>query len=243
MSNDCIMAEGVGIKFNIQHEKSSTVKKAISRAFYKKEIVKEKLWALRDVNFKIGKGEATAIIGRNGSGKTTLLRAIAGIYIPDEGRIAVNGKVSTLLSLTAGFQSGLTGYDNIYLTGLLLGMSKKDICSMINNIIAFSELGNFMDTSVKNYSSGMRARLGFSIAINIPHDILLIDETLAVGDKAFREKCMDKMRALKARGKTIILVSHSNEAIKGFCDRAIWLEKGLVKKEGPSNKIASLYFS
>ncbi|MDD5194057.1 MAG: ABC transporter ATP-binding protein [Candidatus Omnitrophica bacterium] len=239
---DCIIAKNIGISFNLKHEKRNTIKKAIRSALFK-GAGKEKFWALRGVSFTIKKGEIVGIIGRNGSGKSTLLRVIADIYAPDEGVIDVKGKVSTLLSLTAGFAPELSGYDNVYLSGLLLGMKKEDIDNIIGKVTDFSELGNFLDVPVKKYSSGMVARLGFSIAINIEQDIMLIDEALAVGDNLFRKKCEEKMEMLKKEDKTIVVVSHSVETIKNFCNKAIWLDRGQVKYQGLVAETVEKYFS
>ncbi|MDD5583480.1 MAG: ABC transporter ATP-binding protein [Candidatus Omnitrophica bacterium] len=238
---DCIIADNIGISFRLKHEKRNTIKKAIRTALLN-GANKEKFWALRHVSFSIKKGEIVGIIGRNGSGKSTLLRIIAGIYVPDEGTVEVKEKVSTLLSLTAGFQPELSGYDNVYLSGFLLGMQKEHIDGIMEKIVAFSELGSFLDVPVKKYSSGMLARLGFSIAINIEQDILLIDEALAVGDNLFRKKCEESMEMLKKEGKTIIVVSHSVETIKNFCNKAIWLDKGRIQHQGDAGSVIEKYF-
>lgn len=235
-----IEANNIGIMFKLRHEKRWTLKKSAMNIFNRKRPT-QNFWALKKVGFKLNEGESLGIIGRNGSGKTTLLRVIGRIFKPDEGSIKVNGKVSTLLSVTVGFQPELSGLENIYLTGAILGLKKKQIDTILDDIIDFSELNDFIDVPVKTYSSGMYARLGFSIAVNIENDIMLIDEVLGVGDSRFREKCESKMRRFKEKGKTIVLVSHNTEAIKSFCNRAILLDKGMVKAEGKPEAVVEKY--
>jgi len=235
-----IEAKNIGIMFKLRHERRRTLKKSVMNIF-KKKLSTQNFWALKNVSFKVNEGESLGIIGKNGSGKTTLLRVIGGIFKPDEGSINVMGKVSTLLSVGAGFQPELSGLENIYLNGTILGLKKKEIDAIVDNIIAFSELNNFIDVPVKTYSSGMHARLGFSIAVNIERDIMLIDEVLGVGDRHFREKCERKMSQFKERAKTIILVSHNTEAIKSFCDRAILLDKGIMVAEGQPEDVVEQY--
>ncbi len=238
--SEFISGNNLSISFNLKHERRNTIKNAIHN-FFSGKSPSEKFWALRKVSFSIKQGETVGVIGRNGSGKSTLLRIIAGIYTPDEGSIVVSGRTSTLLSLTAGFQPELSGFDNIFLSGLLLGVKKKTIETLMKDIASFSELNEFLDVPVKKYSSGMVARLGFSIAIHIEHDILLVDEALAVGDSAFRKKCEDRMLKLKNEGKTIILVTHSTDMVRNFCDTALWLEKGNVRLAGSAHDVAQEY--
>jgi len=235
-----IEAKNIGIMFKLRHERRRTLKKSVMNIF-KKKLSTQNFWALKDVSFKVNEGESLGIIGKNGSGKTTLLRVIGGIFKPDEGSINVRGKVSTLLSVGAGFQPELSGLENIYLNGTILGLKKKEIDAIADSIIAFSELNNFIDVPVKTYSSGMHARLGFSIAVNIERDIMLIDEILGVGDRHFREKCERKMSQFRERAKTIILVSHNTEAIKSFCNRAILLDKGIMIAEGQPEDVVEQY--
>lgn len=240
---DVIKAENIGIRFNLQRERKGTFKGVVARVLKKGFERKKEFWALRHVSFGLKPGENLGIIGRNGSGKSTLLRVIAGVFQPDEGMVQVNGKLSPLLSLGTGFQAELSGLDNIYLNGMLLGLTKEKIDDLVEEIIKFSELEDFIDTPVKNYSSGMYARLGFAIAVHIVRDILLIDEVLGVGDTQFQKKCGAKMRSFKKQGKTIILVSHSMEAIKSFCSRAIWLDGGEIKAQGPVEEVTAKYLS
>jgi len=237
---DIIEADNIGIMFKLRHEKRWTLKKSAMNIFKGKPPA-QNLWALKRVSFKLNEGECLGIIGRNGSGKTTLLRVIGGIFEPDEGSIKVNGRVSTLLSIAVGFQPQLSGLENIYLTGVILGLKKKKMDAIIDDIIDFSELNDFIDVPVKTYSSGMYARLGFSIAVNVERDVILIDEILGVGDSCFREKCERKMRQFKEQGKTIVLVSHNTDAIKSFCNRAILLDKGTVRAEGKPEEVVEHY--
>ena len=199
------------------------------------------LWALKDVSFEVKKGETVGIIGPNGAGKSTILKLIAGVTKPTRGKITINGRVSPLIELGAGFHPDLTGRENIYLSGAILGLAKKEIDKKFKEIVDFAELWDFIDQPVKHYSSGMYMRLGFSIAVSIQPEILLIDEILAVGDTAFQEKCLDKMRDFQARGVTIIFVSHSLETVKNFCQRAILLKNGEVKREGKTGAVIADY--
>ncbi len=202
-----------------------TLKELVPAAIKKREARKE-LWALKNVSFKIKRGEAIGIVGPNGAGKSTILKLIAGVTRQDKGKIVVNGRVSPLIELGAGFHPDLTGAENIYLNGSILGLTKKEIDEKFTEIVDFAELWDFITQPVKRYSSGMYARLGFAIAVNTDADILLVDEVLAVGDRAFQAKCLSKFHHLRSLGKTIILVSHSMDLILNFCDRGIFLNKG-----------------
>jgi len=199
------------------------------------------LWALKNVSFEIKKGETVGIIGPNGAGKSTILKLIARVTKPTKGKIIVNGKVSPLIELGAGFHPDLTGRENIYLNGAILGLTKREIDRKFKEIVDFAELWDFIDQPVKHYSSGMYMRLGFSIAVHTDPEILLIDEILAVGDTAFQEKCLDKMRDFQAQGVTIIFVSHSLETVKNFCQRTILLKDGQIKEEGETKVVIADY--
>ncbi len=236
-----IQADNLGIKFQLHREKRGTVKGAIAGIFASKYSQSQEFWALRKVSFSVEKGEILGVIGRNGSGKTTLVRVIGGIFSPDEGKIEINGTVSTLLSITAGFQPELSGLENIYLNGILMGFKEREIDRLLDDIIKFSELGKFIEVPVKTYSSGMHARLGFSIAINLKRDIMLIDEVLGVGDTNFHEKCDKKIKDIMQEGRTIVLVSHSMESIKKFSDKVIWLERGIIQAGGKPQNIIEQY--
>lgn len=196
---------------------------------------------LNGVSFEVKKGDFFGIVGRNGSGKSTLLKTIAGIYQPNEGSVTVNGKLIPFIELGVGFNADLTGRENVYLNGALLGFSRDEITNMYDEIVDFAELHDFMEERLKNYSSGMQVRLAFSIAIRAKGDVLLLDEVLAVGDAAFQQKCYDYFGQLKEEGRTVVLVSHSMSAVQRFCSRALLLEGGKVEAVGSSDEIASLY--
>ncbi len=201
------------------------------------------IWALRDVSFAVKQGEAVGIIGRNGAGKTTLLRILTRITEPTEGYAEIRGRVGSLLEVGTGFHSDLTGRENIYLYGSILGMKKREIDRKFDEIVAFSEVEKFIDTPVKRYSSGMQVRLAFSVAAHLEPEILLVDEVLAVGDAAFQKKCMGKMNNVASEGRTVLLVSHHMEAIMGLCSRAIWLDKGKVVSDGSADQVVREYIS
>ena len=198
-------------------------------------------YALHDVSFNVARGETFGIIGRNGSGKSTALKLIAGVMAPSEGQVRVAGRVSPLIELGAGFHPDLTGHENIFLNASILGMSNREIKARFDEIVAFSELPDFMDTPVKRYSSGMYVRLGFSIAVHSDPDILLVDEILAVGDAPFQDKCLAKMREIQDRGVSIVLVSHALPLVEEFCHRALLLHSGRVMAEGNPQEVVHRY--
>jgi len=238
-----VEATGLGLKFTMKRGRRKYIQDAALGLFRRSDEDSERFWALRDVSFGVGKGETLGVIGRNGSGKTTLLRVIGGIYTPDEGKIEVHGRVSTLLSTTAGFQPELSGRENVFLNGILMGFSKKEIAGLYDEIVDFAELGAFMNMPVKTYSAGMYARLGFAIAINVKEDILLVDEVLSVGDAKFSEKARNAMEQVLTEGRTIILVSHQMDTIRRFGTRVLWLDKGKVMAEGPTEEVIARYLS
>lgn len=201
----------------------------------------EDFWALRDVSFEINKGETVGIIGNNGSGKSTILKLIAGVMYPTKGEVRVDGRISPLIELGAGFHAELTGRENIYLNGTILGLTEKQIDARFKDIVAFSELGDFIDTPVKHYSSGMYMRLGFSVAVHTDPEILLVDEILAVGDAAYQEKCFRKMEEFKKKGVTIVIVTHAMKSVEQFCDKVYLIEKGIVKASGDAGKVIKDY--
>lgn len=235
-----IKVDHISKNFKLPHEKTTSIKGAVVN-FYKKKRSFEQQQALKDISFEVKKGEFFGIVGRNGSGKSTLLKLLAGIYEPTEGTIAVNGKLTPFIELGVGFNPELTGRENVYLNGALLGFSRKEMAAMYDSIVAFAELRRFMDQKLKNYSSGMQVRLAFSIAIRADSAILLLDEVLAVGDAAFQKKCYDYFMLLKKNKKTVVLVTHDMGAVRQYCDRAIMIEKGLVKKRGKPEDIAQAY--
>ncbi len=200
-------------------------------------------YALRDVQLEFAQGETVGIIGRNGSGKSTLLKILAGIVKPTTGKVQVDGKLSALIELGAGFHPEISGRENIFINGIILGLSRAQLRERFDEIVAFAGLEDFIDAPVRTYSSGMYVRLGFSIAINVDPDILLIDEILAVGDEKFAHKCIDKMAEYKKTGKTIVLVSHNLGQIEKFCDRAVWIEKGRVANDGGPRRVIDDYLA
>ncbi len=237
-NNIAICIKNMSKDFIIYGDKANTLKERIIR-FNKNN--KEIRNVLKNINIDIKKGETVALIGVNGSGKSTLLKLITRIIYPTSGAIKVNGKVSSLLELGAGFHPDFSGRENIYFNASIFGLTKKEIDDRLDSIIEFSELEEFIDTPIRTYSSGMYMRLAFSVAINVDADIILIDEILAVGDQHFQEKCMDKMLELKKNGKTIVFVSHSAGAVKFLCDRAIWLKDGEIEMDDKTDDVLKEY--
>lgn len=237
-NNIAIRIKNMSKDFIIYGDKANTLKERIIR-FNKNN--KEIRNVLKNINIDIKKGETVALIGVNGSGKSTLLKLITRIIYPTSGTIKVNGKVSSLLELGAGFHPDFSGRENIYFNASIFGLTKKEIDERLDSIIEFSELEEFIDTPIRTYSSGMYMRLAFSVAINVDADIILIDEILAVGDQHFQEKCMDKMLELKKNGKTIVFVSHSAGAVKFLCDRAIWLKDGEIEMDDKTEDVLKEY--
>lgn len=234
-----IKVENVSKTFNLPHENVSSIKSIIVKPFKRRGYEKQEV--LKGIDFDIKKGEFFGIVGRNGSGKSTLLKLLAGIYSPDTGTIKVNGKLTPFIELGVGFNPELTGKENVYLNGALLGFNRKEMSQMYDEIVEFAELEKFMDQKLKNYSSGMQVRLAFSIAIQANSDILVLDEVLAVGDYNFQQKCFEYFRHLKKLKKTVILVSHDSNALQMFCTNGILLEKGVIKKRGKINSILKEY--
>ena len=236
-----IKLDHVDLTFEVRDEKVDTLKEIFIRTLKRNVSNKIKVHALKDISFEIFRGEKVGIIGYNGAGKSTLLNVITGIYPPDKGNVYAYGKISPLLSLGAGFDMNFSGRKNIILNGAVLGYDKKYLESKIDEIIEFSELEEFIDIPIKNYSSGMLAKLGFSIATSVNPDILIIDEILGVGDVNFRKKSADKIKSLMDGGTTVLLVSHSILQIRDLCDKAIWLDNGSVRKIGEVNKVCDEY--
>ena len=199
--------------------------------------------AVRNVSFKVPQGSTFGIIGRNGSGKSTMLKLVAGITKPTDGTVTVNGRVSALIELGAGFHPEISGRENVFINGIMLGLSKREIARRFDEIVEFAELRDFIDAPVKTYSSGMYVRLGFAVAINVDPDVLLVDEVLAVGDEAFTHKCLDKFAEFRRRGKTILLVTHSLNLVERFCDDVLWLDGGAVRGEGDPRRVVSEYIA
>ncbi len=236
---NAIEVRNVSKTFKIPHEKIDSMRSAFVNIFSKRNY--EKFNALDDVSFEVKKGETFGIIGRNGSGKSTLLKILAGVYEADKGEIEIDGMMSPFLELGIGFNNELSGRDNIFMNGIILGLSQKDIEEKFNDIVEFSEIGRFIDQKVKNYSSGMRGRLGFSVAIHANRDILLMDEVMAVGDISFKKKCLDVFEDFKKQGKTIVLVNHNPDIIKQDCDRAMALDQSKIKAIGNSDEVVREY--
>lgn len=241
MNEDVVVTvDHVSKTFRLPHEKTNSIK-GLFVSMFKRKRGYEKFNALMDVSFEIKQGDFFGIVGRNGSGKSTLLKMLAGIYSPSKGTINVQGKLVPFIELGVGFNPELTGRENVYLNGALLGFSRKEMSGMYDDIVGFAEIERFMDQKLKNYSSGMQVRLAFSIAIRAKADILLLDEVLAVGDAAFQQKCFDYFETLRRDKKTVIFVSHDMSAITRFCNRAVYLEDGVLKKSGDSFDIAEVY--
>lgn len=235
-----IKLEKISKVFKLPHEKHASLKSRIIN-FRPQKKTYELQQALKDISFEVSKGEFFGIVGRNGSGKSTLLKLLAGIYTPSAGSVNVNGSLTPFIELGVGFNPELTGRENVYLNGALLGFSRKEMQAMYDDIVQFAELERFMDQKLKNYSSGMEVRLAFSIAIKVNSDILLLDEVLAVGDAAFQKKCFDYFRKLKKDKKTVVFISHDMNAVREYCDRAILIEKGEVLAAGSSEEVAQRY--
>lgn len=238
MSQVAVRVDHVSKSFRMYHERNQTLKSAIMR---RRRSVHEDFWALRDVTFDVPVGSTFGLVGSNGSGKSTLLKCLAQIYYPNEGTITHHGKVAAMLEVGSGFHSELSGRENIYLNGSILGMSRREVKAKLDDIIGFSGVEQFIDQPVKNYSSGMYVRLGFAIAINVDPDILVVDEVLAVGDAEFQARCFDKFAEFKKDGKTVILVSHSTETVKRMCDQGAWINKGELMRVGTAEEAIAAY--
>jgi len=237
-----IIVDNISKKFRIPHEKKTTVFQNIV-GLIKRQFDYEELWALKDISFEVNKGEALGIIGRNGSGKSTLLKILAKVLYPDSGSVSLNGKVASFLELGVGFQSELSARENVYIYSSILGLSRKQVDRIYDDIFDFAELKKFENMKLKNFSSGMYLRLAFSTAINAVPDTFLIDEVFAVGDEAFQKKCRDKMNQFKAEGKTIIFVSHALETVKELCQRSMLLNEGRIVTMGDTEKVINDYLA
>lgn len=217
------------------------VHRGLLRLAGRKKEPEQRFVALDDVSFSVAPGEALGIIGPNGAGKSTSLRLAAGVYPPDSGEVVVRGRVSALIELSAGFHPDLSGRENIFLGGALLGLRKKQIQDVFDEIAAFADIGPFLESPVRTYSTGMAVRLGFAVAAYVPAEVLLVDEVLAVGDLDFREKCMNRMRERRSEDVSVVFVSHNLDAISQFCDRAILLHHGRIRMEGPPDEVVAAY--
>nr|WP_297425914.1 ABC transporter ATP-binding protein [uncultured Actinotalea sp.] len=233
-----ITVEDVAKRFRIYRERNQSLKASLMRGRRAKY---DEFWALQDVSFEIPQGSTFGLIGENGSGKSTLLKCLARILVPDRGRIAVDGTIAALLELGSGFHPELTGRENVYLNGSILGLSKKDIDARFDGIVDFAGIEQFIDQPVKNYSSGMYVRLGFSVAINVEPEILLVDEVLAVGDAAFQAKCMERFADFRAQGRTVVIVSHAMGTMRSLCDQVAWLDHGRLAGVGEASDLVDDY--
>ena len=239
--NVAIKITHVSKDFKLYYDKANTLKEKLLFFSKKNRSKNDVLHVLKNINLTINKGESVALIGTNGSGKSTLLKLMTKIIYPNKGTISTNGKLTSLLELGAGFHDDFTGRENIYFNASIFGLTRSEIDAKIDEIIEFSELGEFIDNPVRTYSSGMYMRLAFSVAINVQAEILLIDEILAVGDQHFQEKCFAKLKELKKSGKTIVIVTHSMDQVKQFCDRSVWLYKGEIKMDGKTSDVLEEY--
>ena len=240
MSEAAVVVDKVSKRFRIYHERNQSIKQTVLR---RRRGVYEEFWALRDVSLEIAPASTYGLIGENGSGKSTLLKCMARILVPDEGTVTARGSISALLELGAGFHPELSGRENVFLNGAILGIPAKELSRKFDEIVAFSGIERFIDTPVKNYSSGMYVRLGFSVAINVSPDILLVDEVLSVGDAEFQKRCRDKFVELRNSGCTIVVVSHAMEMVKELCDTAAWLEQGQLIQTGSAREVIKGYLT
>lgn len=240
MNDIMVNVENVSMQFNMSSEKIDSLKEYFTR-LVKGNLHFESFWALQDVSFTVGRGEVLGIVGLNGSGKSTMLKIISGIMKPTQGHAEIFGTLSPMIELGAGFDPDLTGRENIFLNGSVMGYSKEFIESVFDEIIDFSELGQFIDTQVKNYSSGMQARLGFAVATVVKPQILIVDEVLAVGDFKFQQKCENRIQELLRGDTTVLLVTHSLQQIRRLCTKVLWLEKGKTVMLGETDTVCDAY--
>lgn len=240
MAQPAVEVKNVSILFNLNKEKVDNIKEYFVK-FVTRKLMFTEFWALKDISFTVNKGERLGILGFNGAGKSTLLKTVAGVLKPTKGSVTVHGVIAPLLELGAGFDSNYSGKENIFLYGATMGYSRKYIQERYDEIVEFSELKDFIDVPVKNYSSGMKARLGFAIATAVEPEVLILDEVLSVGDAKFRRKSEAKVRSMFDRGVTVLFVSHSTEQVRRLCDKAIILDKGKIIAQGEVNEICDIY--
>lgn len=227
-------------RFRVVHREGSLKSEALKRLRFRRSRIEE-FTALQDISFRIPKGQTVGVVGRNGSGKSTLLTLLSRIYRPTSGSLKVHGRVATLLELGAGFHPEFTGLENVFLNGVILGIARDEIEKRLPEIVEFAGIGDFVDTQVKHYSSGMITRLGFSVAVHCEPDVLLVDEVLAVGDVQFQEKCFQKIEEFKQKGVTIFFVSHDMRAMRRVADRVLWIDNHLLRADGPANEVLNGY--
>jgi lipopolysaccharide transport system ATP-binding protein len=240
MTTPVISVNGVGKKFRLNSADGAfKIKHLLTGRLFRKRF--ESFWCLQDVSFEVARGQTIGIIGPNGSGKSTLLRLIGGVGRPDKGDLSVNGRIGALLDLGAGFHNDLSGRDNIFISGVIAGLTRRQVSERFDDIVSFAELESFLDNPLRTYSSGMRMRLAFAVATHIDPDILLIDEILSVGDLTFQSKCLERVNRFKRQGCTMLLVSHDNGQVEKFCDAVLWLKKGKVNAYGPPKEVIRAY--
>jgi len=235
-----IKIEGVSVQYRVPREQLSGIKEYAIR-WMQRRLQYHKFWALNDVSIEVHRGEFLGIVGRNGAGKSTLLKVMARVIKPTMGRVVMLGRIAPLLELGAGFHPELTGRENIFLNGALLGLSNKEIADCFDEIISFSEIDEFIDAPLRTYSTGMVARLGFAVATSVRPEIMLVDEVLSVGDSQFQEKCLTRMHAFQKHGTTIVLVTHSMGRVEALCERAIWLDGGKIAAQGEASVVVRQY--
>ena len=237
-----ITVEHVGMKFHLEIEKINTLKEALIKSV-KREMPKNEFWALRDVSFHIDKGDVLGIVGAHGAGKSTLLKVISGVFEPTQGSVRVNGMIAPMLELGAGFDTELTARENVFLNGAVLGYGKQFLCEKYEEIVAFSQLADFMEVPVRNFSSGMLARLAFSISTLVEPEVLIVDEILSVGDAAFQKKSREKMQSMIDGGTTVLFVSHSIDNVREICNKVLWLDHGRSVLLGSTQEVCDKYMA
>ena len=244
MSSVAVRCAAVSKRFRIYEHRAMSLRETFIRVLLRKQaLLGRPYFALGDIDFTIEKGEAVALIGTNGSGKSTILRVIAGIYPPSDGEVQLSGRLAAVLELGAGFHPDLTGTENVAIYGTALGLSRQEIRERFREILDFADIGQFIDTPVKYYSSGMVARLAFAVAVCVEPDILLLDEVLSVGDETFRDRCFERLRRFHAHGGTLIFVSHDLETVREMCTRAIWMDQGAVRMDSEVNEVVDAYLA
>jgi ABC-2 type transport system ATP-binding protein len=240
-SDDAILVSGVSLRYRMPTEKITSLKEQVIRTITRRTVGYNEFWALRNINLRIKFGDSVALVGRNGAGKSSLLKVIARVIVPTSGRVVVRGNVAPIIELGAGFHPELTGRENVFLNGAMLGFSEAAMKRKFDSIVDFSELEAFIDSPLRTYSSGMTARLAFSVAAEADPDLLIIDEVLSVGDEAFQKKCQDRMIRFRERGITILFVTHGLDSAAKICERAVWIEEGRAIYSGPTQKVVTLF--
>jgi ABC-2 type transport system ATP-binding protein/lipopolysaccharide transport system ATP-binding protein len=236
-----IVVSDVSVRYRLPTERINTLKEQVIRQVTRRTVKHNEFWALRNVNLRVRRGDAVALVGRNGAGKSTLLKVIARVQRPTTGRVWVRGAMAPIIELGAGFHHELTGRENIFLNGAMLGFSRAEMAKKVDSIVEFSELANFIDSPLRTYSSGMQARLGFAVAAEADPDVLIIDEVLSVGDEAFQRKCMERMRRFRDRGVTILYVTHGLDHVHQLCDYAAWIDSGRLRFYGDTQRVVAMF--